>query len=106
MLEKGQPPIVAALSVRVAKSRGRDLSVVRRPKRSQQREVLQPLTGCRDSRLRCSGQRDRDARAQRRFSPVLSRLIVESGAHLLGDRPKRCQAHSLRTPRVGACGFR
>jgi hypothetical protein len=42
-------------------------SVVRWAKRSQQRYrlrgALQPLTQCCDSRLRCSGQRDRNARA-------------------------------------------
>jgi len=34
--------------------------------RNQLREVSQPFTQCRDSRLRWSWQRDRDARASRK----------------------------------------
>ncbi len=54
-------------------------AVVRRGKCSQQcnqlREVSQPLTQCSDSRLQCGGQRDREARARKRFQ----RLLKKSG---------------------------
>jgi hypothetical protein len=50
-------------------------AVVRRAKRSQQcgrlREVFQPLTSCCDSRLRLSGQRDRNARARGQVQRVV-----------------------------------
>jgi len=36
----------------------------------------QPLTRCCDSRLRCRGQRDRNARAQGRFQGVVSGLAI------------------------------
>jgi len=38
---------------------------------SRSRQILQPLTWCRDSRLRCGWRRGRDARASGRFQRVL-----------------------------------
>jgi len=37
----------------------------------QLRKVFQPFTSCCDSRLRWSGQRDRDARSHQRFQGVV-----------------------------------
>jgi hypothetical protein len=45
------------------------------PQRSRPRKVSQPITRCRDSRLRCDWQRDRDARAHGRFQ----RVVIRSG---------------------------
>src|SRR5215831_14670237 len=55
------------------------------------RAILQPFTRCSDSRLRCSGQGDRDARAQGRFQRVVARLVRDSRYSPPPiDHPARC----------------
>jgi len=44
--------------------------------RNRLRDARQPISRCRDSRLRRRGQRDRNARARRRFQGVVSQTEV------------------------------